>query len=387
MTTIILCYISILSTLGFSVTLDNIEIEDSYVPGMGMPIGQVTGVDGKPVIVHENELHGFFAKKNMKLYIGDKLLTKKHSRMSILLNDRSRIILGVATTLSLTRLLFDPVHDQRTAFMLLSNGKARFHVQKFQHFTLKSFKVKTKTSLIGVYGSDFIIQTTLKRTEVTTLSDTVLSMVSLSAPYASPVLLHDYMGGAINHGEFPSDIRNIGIEFIEALKLELPVETETIDFLTQTKKIHQPHFKPKQHQASIQMDRKIPSFQTELSPNKKANQPISNFTKIKNLTRHNEKVYALSSEKIFSIYDKQAQDEPKVSQKHEFHSYIRMREELLIDPENISKELINPVSSFKMIESKIYSNIDEDIDDQQNIIEAEQTDSMSLPWFPKRPDY
>jgi hypothetical protein len=371
--------------LGFAVTLADIEIKASYAPGMGVPIGLVVRVDGESIIIHENELHGFFAKKHIKLYIGDTLFTQDKSGMSILLNDRSRIVLGASTNLSLDRLLFDPVHGQRAAFMMLSKGKARFHVQKFQHFKQKSFNVKTKTSLIGVYGSDFIIQTTLKRTEVSTLSDTVLSMISLIAPYASPVLLHDYMWGAVNHGELPSDVEKIGIEVIEVLKRELPIEKEHMGFFNPQLKTHQSHFKKEQHKhqsSRHQMDRKMPSFTTDSSPNE---QKQSNPTKINN-KKYKEKVFALSSEKRYSIYDKQTKDESKENQDHEFHPYIRMRKDVLIDPEDISRDLINPVSSFKTIESNIYSTIDEDTDDQKRIIEAEQTDSMSLPWFPKRPD-
>jgi len=370
--------IGILPVMGKSFMPDNIKIKESFEPGMGISVGQVVLIDGRAIISHKNESHGFLAKKHMKLYPGDTLFTNDHSRTCILLNDCSRITMGPATKLSLNRFIFDPVHHQRTAFIILLSGKARFHVQKYQDFQQKSFNIKTQTSLIGVYGSDFIIQTTLKRTEVTTLSDTVLSLISLTAAYAPPVLLHDYMWSSVDHGELPSEVQKIGIEMIENLKLELPIETEPISVVKNEITKHHPHIKEKPDK--YQMDRKIPSFKTKSVPNEQHSD-----TKFVNHESNNKKetAFSLSTENNFSTHETQAKNQTENNQYIEDIPYIRLRNDVLINPEDLSKDLVNPIVRFETIKTII----DSDIDDQQSIIEARQTDNMPLPYFPLKPKY
>jgi hypothetical protein len=386
----VLYNINITPVLANSVLPDQIAIKDRYESGIGITVGQVIHAEGETIISHENEQHGFLAKNFMKLYTGDTLCTQLKSRISILLNDRSRIILGASTKLTLNRFHFNPAQRQRNAFIQLNKGKARFHVQKCQNYPQKSFKVKTQTSLISVYGSDFIIQTTLKRTEVTTLSDTVLSLISLAAPDAPPALLHDYMWSSINHGELPSDIERIGLEVIEALRFELPIETESISLRKPDFSKHHTHSNRKTHKYpsskkkySHQLDKKMPLFHTKSASNDQTKQQKTE-PEMMNKNTQKQKVISLSTENAFSIYEKHTADQPERQQDLENISFIRMRNDVLIDPENISKDLVDPMPKFKTI---IYSEINEDTDDQQLIIEAEQTDNMPLPYFPAKPKY
>jgi hypothetical protein len=386
----IITSISIMPVMAKPFMPDNIIIKDNFEPGIGLAVGQVVLIEGDTIITHENELHGFLAKKYIKLYSGDTLLTTEHSRISILLNDCSRITMGAATKLSLNRFIFDPVHHQRTAYIMLLVGKARFHVQKLHNFQQKSFNIKTKTSLIGVYGSDFIIQTTLKRTEVTTLSDTVLSLISLTAAYAPPVLLHDYMWSFVNHGELPSDVEKIGIEMIEMLKLELPIQTEPISFVKHEISKHHQYIKkePHKHQSPTtmfthQMDKKIPSFHTKaVSNEKQADTQSADHDAIKKMD-NKETGFSLSTENNFSTHEKHTKNQAGDNQNIEYIPYIRLRHDELINPEEISNDLVNPLIQFETINT----SLDSDIKDQQSIIEAEQTDKMPLPFFPQKPKY
>jgi hypothetical protein len=105
-------------------------------------------------------------------------------------------------------------------------GKARFWVKKLTEYTRSEFKIKTKTAVVGVRGSDFIIKSTPKLTEVTALKDTLLEIVSLADVEAKPTILADYERSIIELDALPTEAIKISPEEIEEMIMEMGLEME-----------------------------------------------------------------------------------------------------------------------------------------------------------------
>jgi len=395
----LLAHIMILSALSQDIFPDILVIRDSYVPGTGHPIGNVDIVDGDVFIVHNNEFRGFLAKKEMMLYAGDTLISKLHGRISIRLKDNSRISMGSETKIILSRLAFDKDQKQRQSFIQMPIGKARFRVKKLSNFRQSSFKVKTATALIGVRGSDFIIQTTLKRTEVSTLSDTILTMISLAAPDAPPTLMSEYTWGMVEHGQLPSEIEKLSIEVIEELKNAFPIDP--VDFVMPqpddqlSMKHHHDHQQLFSKRSSHpKMEKNIPSFDSSTHANKTYEKSFktndhksSHFSDDEKDSKDSSDSVLLTTESSFTI-KKDHNFNDRFSKKEGASEiderYIRVSSDELIDPEDISSVDIFD-KEIVYFEDDLSETIDEDSDDQEQIYEEEQIEKIHLPWFPKKP--
>ncbi|KPA09798.1 FecR protein domain protein [Candidatus Magnetomorum sp. HK-1] len=381
---------------------DNLVIKDGYVPGTGLSIGSVMIVDGEAIIIHENELRGFLAKKGYLLYAGDRLITKSHARISIRLQDKSRISIGSETKITLSRISFDPDIGHRKSFIQMGTGKARFRVKKLSDYKQSSFKIKTPTALIGVRGSDFIIQTTLKRTKVTTLSDTLLTLISLTALDAPPALLHEFEWATVEHGELPSDIEQAAIEAIEKLKIELPVVPEPDEIFIpppdreESVKKHF-HLKTFSKESAIhQIDTKIPSFETfdehtteTFDEHNTEDKYINDSPPVKR--KKTMDFLSLSTEPEFSVKQNsfpEKENFPSIDNDFEKYQHIRVAKDEIISPEEIfvfdlSDEKNIPLDTVESLNEEF----DEDIEDQEKIYEEEQMDNIHLPWFPNKPEH
>ena len=412
---------------------DKLVIKDIYVPGTGHSIGSVVIVDGEAIIVHEDELRGFLAKKGLLLYAGDTLITRSQGRISILLKDKSRISIGSETKLLLSRVLFDPDNKQRTSFIKMGIGKARFRVKKLSDFKRSSFKIKTHTALIGVRGSDFIIQSTLKRTEVTTLTDTLLSLISLTAPEVAPTLLNELEWASVEHGNLPSEVEQAAIDVIESLKTELPIISEPDDIFI-PHSFHKSPVRKRFHQKmnTHQIDKNTPLFDESdknenlLDHHEEKKTPSfdeHNINKNEDndfLEDHEEKKLPTFDEhNIKTNNNNEFVDHNHIKGKknHDFLTYTAEpdlnfkdkypKQELFLDMDRTfekdtqirlpTKKIIAPDEVFVLDfldKQNIQDNnveilnekIDEDIEEQEQIYEEEQMDNIHLPWFPKKPE-
>jgi len=140
---------------------EGLMIEEMYRPGFGKSVGNTLLVQGKVVILHTDKAKGYFAKDNLLLYKGDTLITEPKGRIRFQLNDESIMTLGSKTKLVISKSIYDPAKKSRSSFLGMDIGKARFLVTKFIGFRRSEFKVKTKTAVAGVRGSDFIVKVEL----------------------------------------------------------------------------------------------------------------------------------------------------------------------------------------------------------------------------------
>jgi hypothetical protein len=108
-------------------------------------------------------------------------------------------------------------------------GRGRFLVRKLFDLNRSRFSVKTPTAVVGVRGSDFIIRTTPKVTEVTALEKTRLEVMSLAAPEVKPMLVTDFERTTVEIGAPPSNVETVAPEEIEQIKSEFTVGPGSIE--------------------------------------------------------------------------------------------------------------------------------------------------------------
>ena len=208
---------------------DGLIIEDIFKPGLGAPVGKVLLVQGKAVIMHKRMLRGYWAKKGLPLFKGDTIITQEKGRIRFELNDRSIVSLASRTKMVINKSVYDPTKKSRLSFLKMALGRGRFLVRKLFDLNRSRFSVKTPTAVVGVRGSDFIIRTTSKVTEVTALEKTRLEVMSLAAPEVKPMLVTDFERTTVEIGAPPSNVETVAPEEIEQIKSEFTVGPGSIE--------------------------------------------------------------------------------------------------------------------------------------------------------------
>ncbi len=136
------------------------SVSSDYQPGQGTPIGKISRVYGKVFVMHQDMGAIYAAGNDFALYAGDTITTKSNGRITFIMKDDSVMTLAPNTTMVLNEAVFDPAVKRRSSLLSLISGKARFYVKKFADFQNSTFRVKTKTSIAAVRGSDFVIEIT-----------------------------------------------------------------------------------------------------------------------------------------------------------------------------------------------------------------------------------
>jgi len=208
---------------------DGLVMEETYMPGIGQPVGRVLLTQGRSVIMHADMSRGYWAKKGLPVFKGDIIVTKEKGRIRLRLNDDSILTMTSETRLVIKQSVFKKKKKSRFSFLKLSLGKARFLVSKLAAFRRSDFKVKTPTSVVGVRGSDFIIEADPGRTIVTTLEDTRLEVVSLAYPDVAPTFLEDFKQTTVDKGALPSEPKDVSPEKLEELKREFVITPEAVE--------------------------------------------------------------------------------------------------------------------------------------------------------------
>ncbi len=205
-----------------------IPVADRFEPGYGPPAGEMMLVQGKVFIVHEGIPSAFPASRDGLLYRGDTIYTEKNSRARFKLNDGSIMTLSSDTKLTIHKSLYDPEKKHRSSFLGLAIGKARFFVLKMFKYRETAFNVKTGTFVAGVRGSDFVIEKTALKTEITTLDKTTLEIMDTRAPDKKPVRLSSFQRtSAMTDGTLGKPV-NITPQEIEMIQNEffMPEDSE-----------------------------------------------------------------------------------------------------------------------------------------------------------------
>ncbi|MGM0452526.1 MAG: FecR family protein [Thermodesulfobacteriota bacterium] len=205
-------------------------VKKQYQPGVGAPVGTIDDVRGEAVIIHPDDRSvAYKAAKAASIYKNDTLVTLEDAHLGFSLQDGSYMTLSPKTRLSINKSVYSPEQKTRSSFLSMALGKARFIVKKLVDARHSEFKVKTETSVAGVRGSDFVIAASAGITEITTLSETVLEVISSDMPDSPPLVLRDFERTRVRQGEAPAAAQKLEAEEIERLLREFTLQPPEIE--------------------------------------------------------------------------------------------------------------------------------------------------------------
>ena len=172
----------------------DLRLEQTFRPGPGQSVGQVQRLQGKSVVQHERADHGYLVSEGLALYNGDTLYTAADGHLELTLNDGSNLVLGAGTQIVINKSIYDPGTKSRLSFFEMVSGKARFMVKKMADYKHSQFNVKTESSVVGVRGSDFVVEIRQEGNKVviTAGGNTILEIFDPANPLLAPVVVTSF---------------------------------------------------------------------------------------------------------------------------------------------------------------------------------------------------
>ena len=167
-----------------------VAVKPGFEKGVGPDIGSAQMVQGDVLVVHKGQSVAYRLKKGSPIFAGDMLVTKERSRLNAKMNDKSAIGLAPVSKLVIDKTVYDPKKDERSSFLSLMWGRARFVVAKITG-KKPNYAVKTPTAVCGVRGTDFAVAVTAEAGKFPkTLGKTTsrLNLIS-TAHAAAPVMV------------------------------------------------------------------------------------------------------------------------------------------------------------------------------------------------------
>lgn len=201
---------------------EGITMQEVFAPGFGDTLGIFKKTVGRVVLVHAKDPLGYWAETDLPLYMKDTIITPEGGLALLQFLDDSTISVAEDSELIINRFIFDPDKFDRSTFLNMKSGRSRFWVKKLEQFSRSEFKVKTKTMIAGVRGSDFVIVITPRGTEVYALDDTVLELINLADP-SRIIVLNSFEKITVNEGEPAGAIEKISPAEAARLRSELPM--------------------------------------------------------------------------------------------------------------------------------------------------------------------
>lgn len=220
---------------------EGLTLKDVFEPGIGAPVGEVRLLQGEVAAVHAQDAGvAFRLAAGDPVFKDDTILTGETGKVNIELADGSRITLTTNTRMTINESVYSPEQlKTRTSFISLLKGKARFFVRKLTGMTSSDFKVKTRTAVIGVRGSDFVVEIATGLTRVTAFEDTLVEVVGLVVPCPRlddrkkleecrmpPIVVSDYEQAVVELGGFPEIVGEKTEEEIQLIKDEFIIAAD-----------------------------------------------------------------------------------------------------------------------------------------------------------------
>ncbi|MCX7943354.1 MAG: FecR family protein [Deltaproteobacteria bacterium] len=112
----------------------------------------------------ENEVYAISSGKEKRLNVGmfiekgSKIITKKDSRVKIMMMDDSLLVIAPNTEFSIDEYVVELGNKKRTSVLSLIRGRILFYINKAFSKPEGKFEVKTKNAVAGVRGTKFIVE-------------------------------------------------------------------------------------------------------------------------------------------------------------------------------------------------------------------------------------
>lgn len=129
-------------------------------------VAKITALNGKATI--ERESQSIAAKVGSVILEKDTIKTSETSRLQMIFKDKTVITLGKSTVFSVQEFLFDETAES-TANFSLTKGFLKSVTGKIGKVAPQRFKIKTKTSTIGIRGTTFTLEANEQFTRLTTI--------------------------------------------------------------------------------------------------------------------------------------------------------------------------------------------------------------------------
>lgn len=130
-------------------------------------VAKVTAINGTATI--ERDSQSVNAKIGIAILEKDIIKTAENSRLQMIFKDKTVITLGKSTSFSVQSYLYDET-TQSNANFSLTKGFLKSVTGKIGKVAPKRFKIKTKTSTIGIRGTIFTVEANEQFTRLTTIS-------------------------------------------------------------------------------------------------------------------------------------------------------------------------------------------------------------------------
>lgn len=98
------------------------------------------------------------ARSSMKVLVNDEILTGKDGRVGVVLVDGTRLSIGPNCQTRMSEVVFDGTTQSGNILIKLYRGSLRMITGLIAQQNANAVKVVTPTSVVGVRGTDFIVQ-------------------------------------------------------------------------------------------------------------------------------------------------------------------------------------------------------------------------------------
>ncbi len=163
------------------------------------PIGNVVSVTGNAVIARQGRV--FVPSTGSDVYSSDTVTTDSTGHLRILFIDNSVINIGPGSTINMERYESSP--SRRQVLLSMLKGKARFLISKVSNI-LNAYDIKTVTAIIGIRGTEFIIDIPGEDSTKLYVLDGSVNLGNAQQPTATTILVNAGMMSIVIAGEPPS---------------------------------------------------------------------------------------------------------------------------------------------------------------------------------------
>lgn len=135
----------------------DIKVSKDFEPGIGLPIGEVQEAHGTVFVIHKDGGKAFSLRQQMPVFRGDTLITQHDSRVTLLMVDKSALVLAAYSKLVLDKSLYriDARTEKRHTKLHLLFGRIRSFVSRVTGTS--DYTITTPTAVAGVRGTDFAL--------------------------------------------------------------------------------------------------------------------------------------------------------------------------------------------------------------------------------------
>ena len=173
------------------------------------PVGSVVSWMGDVLIYEKGASKSRTVMSMEPLFKGDTVVTGKRSKAKLLMKDDSIISIAPVTRLVIKDYQFSEKKRKRVSLLKIISGTARGVINRFFSKKNSVFEIETPTAVVGVKGTDFIIKSDRKGTDVVTITGSVTAG-STDPSIGGEVLIKSGQISSIKQGQAPTTPEKLG---------------------------------------------------------------------------------------------------------------------------------------------------------------------------------